>query len=484
MKNLINKVKLSGEKKVLVIGDVMLDEYLFGDVSRISPEAPVPVLKEKKREWSLGGAANVALNCKKIGMKVELIGVVGKNDYASKKLLSMLSENGVSTSGIVQSFRRVTTCKKRAMANSQQLLRIDTEDIFPLVEEEFLDIEKKISDFLQPGVVVLISDYAKGVLTTTVLKKIIDCANKNDCLVIVDPKGKDFEKYKNVNYLKPNYKEFCQILDFYRLPLNDSIIKNGKKICELLCLNGLIITLGEKGIQFVSKTDDIFVPACKREVFDLTGAGDTVISFLALGLSIKLPINDCLKLANYAASVVISHLKTYAVGLDEIFEYMAGFDEKIFYNWFFLKNKLDYFKKKQKKIVFTNGCFDLLHSGHLHVLNEAKKKGDILIVGINTDDSVKRFKGNSRPIKSFQERAKILAAMEVVDFIVSFDQDTPAELIEYLMPDVLVKGADYQKEKVAGYDFMIKSGGKIHLVDLQKGLSTSALVFAAKKATC
>jgi len=476
MKDLLNKIKLSEKKSVLVIGDVMLDEYIFGDVSRISPEAPVLILKENKREWSLGGAANVALNCKQIGCDVSLIGVVGSNDFAGKKFLSMLCENGISSSGVVQSKNRVTTCKKRAMANNHQLIRIDAENDFDLLKDEFLDIEKKIDQLLKPETMVLVSDYAKGVVTSVVLSKIISCSKKNNCIVIADPKGNTFDKYTGVTYLKPNYKEYLQILHFYGLSKDDSIVENGKTICEILSLQGLILTLGGKGIQFVSKNQDFFVPAYQQEVFDLTGAGDTVMSFLALGLSVKLPMKQCVRLANRAAAVAVSHLKTYAVSLDELVEKEYDFDQKIFDDWALLKIELDWLKLENKKIVFTNGCFDLLHSGHLHVLNEAKKKGDILVVAANTDDSVKRFKGNSRPIKTLEERIKILSALKVVDFVVPFAQDTPKELIEYLKPDVLVKGSDYKKEHIAGYDFMIKSGGTVHLVDLKKGFSTSNLV--------
>ena len=482
MKNLINKIKLTGGKEILVIGDVMLDEYVFGSVTRISPEAPVPILKEERKEWSLGGAANVALNCKHVGCEVNLIGIIGNsNDYAENKLLSMLKENRISINGLVKSDQRNTTLKKRMLAEGQQLLRVDSENNADLSEKEFLEIEKKIKEFIKPGIVILISDYVKGVVTEKFLSKILILAKKYNCLVLADPKKTDFNKYKGVNYLKPNLKEFNQILEFYNLSKDDSIIKNGKMICELLSLDGLIITLGSEGIQFISKKEDIFIPARKQEVFDLTGAGDTVFAFLGLGLSLKLPMKQCLKLANHAASVAVSHLKTYAVSLDELIDKNIDLSEKIFYDWASLKIELDWLRLEGKRVVVTNGCFDLLHSGHIYSLEEAKKQGDILVVALNTDDSIKRLKGNDRPIKTLDERAKVLSAIGIVDFIISFGQDTPKELIKYLKPDILVKGGDYKKEDVVGYHFMKKYGGKVHIVPYQKGLGTTSLIEIARR---
>jgi len=480
MKNLVKKIKQASKQDVLVIGDVMLDEYIFGDVSRISPEAPVPILREKKREWSLGGASNVALNCKQIGCNVTLIGVLGAGDIAGKKFLSMLSENGLAKSGIVTSSTRVTTCKKRLMASNHQLMRIDSEDHAPLSQEEFEQVKEKIAQFVKKGGVVLISDYAKGVLTPEVLQTIMKSAKQHNCTVIVDPKGNVFDKYRGATFIKPNYKEYLQMVQCYGLSFEDSIVENGKKLCEALDVSGLIVTLGEKGIQFVSPKEELFVPACKRDVYDLTGAGDTVMAFLALGLSVGLQMNQCLKLSNHAAAVAVSHVKTYAVSLDELIAKEHDFDQKVFYDWAMLKIELDWLKLENKKIVFTNGCFDLLHSGHLHLLQEAKKLGDILVVAVNTDESVKRFKGESRPIKTLKERLHILASIHIVDFVVAFDQDAPKELIEYVQPNVLVKGSDYKKEEVAGYEFMVKSGGLVHLVDLKQGHSTSRLVKAAQ----
>ena len=476
MKNIINKIKMSDKKRILVVGDIMLDEYIFGDVTRISPEAPVPVIREQKREWSLGGAANVALNCKQIGCNIDLVGIINKTDRASQNLIEILKKNRISESNLVKSDERVTTCKRRVMSGDQQLLRIDTEDNNSLSETEYKKLIQKIDKLILPNTIILASDYAKGVLTKDLLSEIIFMAKERNCKILLDPKGPDFNKYKGINYLKPNYKEYCQILDFYGLSRQDSVIKNGKKLCNVLSLDGLVVTMGEKGIQFVSSYEDFFIPACKREVFDLTGAGDTVLAFLSLGLSVDLPIKQCLKLANHAAAVAVSHLKTYAVSLDELIDKSVDLTEKIFTEWAMLKIELDWLRLENKKIVFTNGCFDILHLGHIHVLNEARKLGDILVVAINTDASVKRFKGDSRPIKTEVERTKIMAAFGKVDFVVMFDQDTPKELIEYLRPDVLVKGGDYKKENIAGHDFMIQNGGSVEVVTFKDGFSSTNLI--------
>ncbi|MFH1462083.1 MAG: D-glycero-beta-D-manno-heptose 1-phosphate adenylyltransferase, partial [bacterium] len=481
MKNLIDKIKSSTLKKIIVIGDVMLDEYIFGSVSRVSPEAPVLVLKEERKEWSLGGAANVALNCKNVGCEIDLIGVINSSDRMGKKILAMLAQNGISVSGLVKSDERVTTCKKRALNNNHQLLRIDVEDNKGLTEKEYISVLENIGKLMVSDSIILISDYAKGVINKNLLEKIIDLAQKNNCKILVDPKGSNFEKYYGVDFIKPNYKEYILMLEFFGLFLNDSIVKNGRIICEKLSLKGLIVTLGEKGLHFVSNDQDYFVSALKQDVYDLTGAGDTVFAFLALGLAANLDINDSLKLANAAAGIAVSHLKTYAVSLDDLIDKNSFTSEKIFYDWTKLKIELDWLKVGGKKIVFTNGCFDLLHSGHLHVLNQAKSKGDVLVVAINTDESVKRYKGDDRPIKKLQERLNIMSAFGVVDFVVIFDEDTPKELIEYLNPDVLVKGGDYSKDKIAGADYVLSNGGSVEVVDYQPDLSTSNLVAAVQK---
>ena len=476
MKEIINSVKLAGKRPLLIIGDVMLDEYVFGEVSRISPEAPVPILNEQKREWSLGGASNVALNCSQVGFSVNLVGVIGDLDVSGQKFFSLLQQNNLSTEGIIKSKDRITTCKKRVLAKNQQILRVDNETTKELTSAEFIRILKKVEELMFPESIILLSDYAKGVLTKNLISEIILLAKKRRSIILLDPKGPDFSKYKGVNYLKPNLKEFGHLIDYFGLNSNNSLIENGKKVCDLLDLQGLIVTMGEKGMHYISRAEEHFIPACRREVFDITGAGDTVFAFLALGLAANLSILHSLKFANHAASIAVSHLKTYAVSFEELIDKNVELTEKVFFDWALLKIELDWLRLEKKKVVFTNGCFDILHAGHIHLLNESKKLGDILVVAINTDDSIKRYKGDSRPIKTMLERAKVLAAIGVVDFVVIFDQDTPKELIEYLKPDVLVKGGDYKKESIAGYEFMTNNGGNVVIVDYQEGMSTTNII--------
>jgi D-beta-D-heptose 7-phosphate kinase/D-beta-D-heptose 1-phosphate adenosyltransferase len=483
MRNLVQVLKNSETKNVVVIGDIMLDEYLIGSVSRISPEAPVPILREKGRECSFGGAANVAANCNHVGCNVHMIGFIGDDDNAGKKLISMFVEKNIKIEGIVKTPDRVTTTKRRIVAKQQQLLRIDSENTQKLSSFERDSLICHIHTIIKPGFIVLISDYAKGVIDRSIIEEVIARAAVCDSLIVVDPKGPHFDKYKGVHYIKPNEKEFIQMIDFFGLKQEDSVAENGRKICEILSLSGLIITMGEKGIQFVSRDKYISYKACHREVYDITGAGDTVLAFLSVGLVHNFPIEESLKLANIAASIAVSHHKTYSVGLDELFAEEPELNEKIFSDWGRLKTELDWLRnEKKKKIVFTNGCFDLLHSGHIHLLREAKKKGDILVVAMNTDDSVTRFKGSGRPVKTLSERAHIMAAIDVVDYVIKFEQDTPREIIEFLKPDVLVKGGDYRLENISGYDAVTSYGGSVELVDYKQGLSTSNIVKSVKLA--
>jgi D-beta-D-heptose 7-phosphate kinase / D-beta-D-heptose 1-phosphate adenosyltransferase len=479
MSKIVKKLKAANGKKVLIVGDVMIDEYLFGSVDRISPEAPVPVLKEERREWALGGAANVAINCEKIGCDVQVVALIGEGDAAGKKLSQMFVQNGMKTNGLIRSSNRPTIRKQRLMSNNHQLMRIDSENNLPLTSYERSLIINRIDDMMKENMIVLISDYAKGTIDREVVLEIVSRAKQRSCTVLVDPKGPHFDKYFGVNYIKPNLKEFQQMVDHFSLPSGDSLIENGRKICELLSLRALIVT-SPKGMQFLSKKFECFSPAHKREVCDVTGAGDTVLSFLAMGLGV-LPMEECLAVANKAASVAISHIKTYAVTLDELVDIETSSKEKVYRDWSQLKEELDAFKARKKKVVFTNGCFDLVHAGHIYILEEAKRRGDILVVAVNTDDSIKRLKGPSRPVKILSERLRVMGAFGVVDFVVPFDQDTPKELIEYIKPDVIAKGSGYRAEEVVGYDVVTSYGGRVEIISEKMDFSTTDLVNRMQK---
>ncbi|MBX9831057.1 D-glycero-beta-D-manno-heptose 1-phosphate adenylyltransferase [Candidatus Babeliales bacterium] len=477
MKDLINFIKRGGRKNVIIVGDLMLDEYIFGSVDRISPEAPVPVVREQHREWQLGGAANVAANCRSIGFDVQLFGVINQHDRSGKKFCELLEKSNISTENLILSETRATTTKLRVMAKNHQCLRIDHEDKEPLAEKERNQLIERLKKVIKPGCMLLLSDYAKGVIDRYLVDYVVGLARQNNCIVLADPKGPDFDKYQGVHYMTPNLPEFAQIVQFFGLDRKHSLVDNARKIIKSLNLTGLMITMGEQGIHFVSAETDFHSPACKREVFDLSGAGDTVVAFLALGFAHNLDLAVSLRLANHAASIAISHLKTYSVSLEELIDREADVTEKIMYDWARLKIELEWLRSEGKRIVFTNGCFDILHAGHIHILKEAKKRGDILVVALNTDASVQRLnKGPERPINTLADRATIMSALGVVDFVTAFDQDTPREILEYLRPNVLVKGGDYKREELVGYDLLMSYGGEVYTISLVPGRSTTQTI--------
>lgn len=486
MNELVHKVAACESKKILMIGDIMLDEYLFGTVDRLSREAPVPIVKETGREWVCGGAANLVRNLQRAGCTVDVVGIIGKHDEAGRRLLELFAQNGIPTNGIISSEARQTTRKCRVMVQNQQLLRIDVQDELSLSDDDRRHMMVMIDSLMEPGKLILLSDYGSNMLDEALIKHVITKAAELCCLVISDPRGPTFEKYQGIDYLKPNLQEFKHMVDYFGFPRTDSLINNGVRMCTTLGLKGIIITLGAEGIQFVSPDHSLFSPAIKREVFDVSGAGDTVLAYLATGILSGLTFAESLKLANHAASVAVSRLKTYAVGLEDLVEASRADDrDKIVYHWAPLKEKLDAARALGKKVVFTNGCFDLLHSGHLYVFEEAKKCGDILVVALNSDDSITRLKGETRPIQPLSERARLIAALGVVDYVSVFTQNTATEFLQFLKPDVMVKGGDYKPETLPEYDMVTAFGGSVVIVNYQQGLSTTNIVgriAAAQKA--
>ena len=372
MKSLINQLRSAQPVSVLIIGDLMLDEYLFGSITRVSPEAPILVVKEERREKCLGGAANVAANCKHIGMLVDIVGFVNEEDAAGQAVRTLLASMRVDTRGLIHSSQRKTTCKQRIMSGTQQCLRVDSETEKPLSEHEAMSVKQRIDELLKPGCLVMLSDYAKGVLDENIIAYVVQKAHACGNLVIADPKGPYFTKYRGVDYLKPNLTGFNQMVTYFGLPLHADFAVNARYIINKLGLKGLVVTKGDQGIHFVSPTEEVYSPAYKREVFDLSGAGDTAFAFLALSLAHKLDISEALSLANRAASVAVSHLKTYAVSLEELIDRESEPDAKIIHDWAKLKMELDWLRIDGKRVVFTNGCYDLLHAGHTHLLKEAK----------------------------------------------------------------------------------------------------------------
>jgi D-beta-D-heptose 7-phosphate kinase/D-beta-D-heptose 1-phosphate adenosyltransferase len=456
----------------------MVDKYLIGDVNRISPEAPVPVVEIRNEENRLGGAGNVANNLRGLGAQAYAITCIGK-DTEGSWLTAELQKRGVNCQGVCFSENRRTTSKTRVVSRNQQFLRLDREDILPPAPELLRWIDEEAETVLRGASALIISDYGKGTVDANTAQKLIQAANSANVPVIIDPKGDDYKKYRGGTLCTPNFKEFRQVVKAGDGPLSEEWIHAaGLKLCRDLDFRYLLITRSEQGISLIDAVDGSKkdFPVHALEVVDVTGAGDTVIAAIACGMSWGMNIDDCCRYANLAASIVISRFGTAAITIsDNENELHKVSAEKIvdYENAESLAEKLH---SLGKKIVFTNGCFDLLHAGHVSSITQAKNMGDVLIIGLNSDASVRRIKGNERPIVNQENRARMLEALAVVDYVIIFDEDTPEKLIQKIRPDVLVKGIDWRGKKVAGEDVVLPGGGRIEFLDLVPGLSTTEII--------
>ena len=458
---------MNKKPNILVIGDLMVDHYLWGNCDRISPEAPVQIVDVQKEQFLMGGAGNVINNLLVLGANVGVCSVIG-DDESGDFLQKTLGQKGVRKEGLTIQKDRKSTKKSRIIASHQQIVRVDKEnkeDISKDSEELILLRVKIIIDFYD---LILLSDYAKGVLTPHLTQELIKLANEKKKMILIDPKGSDYTKYKNATLITPNKQE-ASIATNIKIIDDESLEKAGKKLKDELNLKYALITLSEDGMAFFDKTM-IKIPTIAREVFDVTGAGDTVLASLGFALSKKKSINEACYFANAAAGVVVGKLGSATISQEEIREYQNRHSKKSQSKIKTLDDIKEYLN--HKKIVFTNGCFDILHAGHVKYLQEAKSYGDILIVGLNSDKSIKRLKGEARPINSFEDRAYVLGGLESVDFIVGFDDDTPIELIEAIKPDVLVKGGDYKDKDVVGSDI----AKELKLVDFVDNKSTTKII--------
>jgi len=442
------------KKKITVIGDVMIDWYLHGESSRISPEAPVPVVKFKESKFQLGGAANVANNLKHLEIEPFLIGATGNDHFGSLLKEHLKAEKIKFNLTSEKSFQ--TICKQRLMSSNQQLARIDYEQHFH--GSKLTKIFNTFIKNIAKTDLIIVSDYGKGTIFNA--RKLIQSAKKLKKKILIDPKGKDFTKYKGANLITPNKSEFENIMG--KVGSKRDLANKAKKMLEHLNLESLIVTLGSEGMYVLKKSNKKiigdFINAYPQEVFDVSGAGDTTISALGAALSEGNDIFSAAEFANLAASISVSKLGTSTVSIEEVtsLETSKG--------------------NKEQVIVFTNGCFDIIHSGHLDLLKEARSYGDKLIVGLNSDKSISKLKGPERPIIGQSERKKILLALKYVDEVIIFNEENPLKLIKKLKPSILVKGADYTKEQVIGGEFVESYGGQIKLVKLAKGKSTSNII--------
>ncbi|MCT8526213.1 bifunctional D-glycero-beta-D-manno-heptose-7-phosphate kinase/D-glycero-beta-D-manno-heptose 1-phosphate adenylyltransferase HldE [Glaesserella parasuis] len=457
--------------KVLVLGDVMLDRYWFGSTNRISPEAPVPVVKVQENEDRAGGAANVAMNIASLNVPVTLHGLVG-NDDAGRALDKLLSEHRIQNQCVaVDSHPTIT--KLRILSRHQQLLRLDFEEGFHNLDCQAL-LAKLAAEITAYGALIL-SDYGKGTLDT--VQQMIQIARQANVPVLIDPKGTDFERYRGATLLTPNMSEFEAVAGHCRD--EDEIVTKGLKMIADFDLSALLITRSEKGMTLLRPNQDPFhLPTQAKEVYDVTGAGDTVISVLATAIADGRPLEEACYLANAAAGVVVGKLGTSTVSPSELEQAIhqraeTGFgivseDE--------LKAIVKQSKTRGEKIVMTNGCFDILHPGHISYLENARKLGDRLIVAVNTDESVKRLKGESRPINDLDARMAVLAGLASVDWVVPFGEDTPQRLIGEILPDLLVKGGDYKPEEIAGSQEVWANGGEVRVLNFENGCSTTNVI--------
>ncbi len=460
---------------VAVVGDIMLDEYIIGDSDRISPEAPEPIITERGRKYLPGGAANVAVNITALGAHASLFSITGDDDDGAT-FRSMLNASGVDDSGIIAVKGRPTTRKTRLISRGNQVLRIDRETTAPVEEPlERLLIERILA--LSPDVVV-ISDYAKGVVTARLAESLTEAG----CRIIVDPKTSDFDKYSGAYLITPNLHELTQAAGVDHLS-SEEMEMVSSEFMKRHNLAHILVTLGHEGMVLYSKNSSPFhIHSRAREVYDVTGAGDTVTATVSASVAAGIPLADACYVANIAAGIVVGKHQTATASPEEILEYAFGVSasDKIV-TVDVLQKRIEELKKEGHKIVFTNGCFDLLHLGHITYLNEARALGDILVVGINTDRSVRALKGAKRPIIPEEERSHVIAALECVDFVILFDGDTPLQLIKDIRPDVLVKGADYTKETVVGYDIVESYGGTVVLLPLVGNASTTSIINRIKE---
>lgn len=464
-------------KRILVIGDIMLDRYCFGKVERISPEAPVPVLRESKARAVPGGASNVAVNLVTAGQNVSILSVLGR-DSEGRLLKQLLEEHDIDVSMIILS-DVITTTKNRFIGqNNQQIFRYDKEeigDISDLIVMQLLDsFQQHASEFDM----VVLSDYGKGVCSKTFLQELFSIAVANQIRIIVDVKGKDASKYKGAYLIKPNLSELEELTSG-KIHTREELKGAALSLCNMCGCEYVLVTCGEQGMRLVDKHGGYLrVMGAAKEVYDVTGAGDTALAYLTAALANGIDIEEAVVIANCASGIQVSKVGTSPVYLEEVRQSRDGMEDAKASAKIIPYERAGKIKELlgEKSIVFTNGCFDILHAGHVDYLRKAASFGDVLVVGVNSDTSIKRLKGESRPVNPVEARMKLLAALEFVDYVVEFEQDTPAELISLIEPHVLVKGADYKPEEVVGKDFVERYGGRLELVPLTDGYSTTGIL--------
>ncbi len=459
------------QSDVLVVGDIMLDRYWYGPTGRISPEAPVPVVKINQHEERPGGAANVAMNIAALGGKARLVGFVGKDEPANVLKEKLSSLNVVCDFVGLAAYPTIT--KLRVLSRNQQLIRLDFEEGFHI--QDPVPLFERITKAIEKTKVVIFSDYAKGVLEN--ISQMIQLANEAGAKTLIDPKGCDFERYRGATLLTPNMSEFEAVVGHCKD--EDTIVEKGLALMKEFDFKSLLVTRSEHGMTLLQQDKPaLHLPTFAKEVFDVTGAGDTVISVLAASLSSGKSLEHACALANAAAGVVVGKLGTSTLSTIELTEAIHGSRQSGFgvVSEELLENAIKASKASGEKVVMTNGCFDILHAGHVAYLNEAAKLGDRLIVAVNTDASVRELKGTGRPVNSVERRMAVLAGLSAVDWVVPFSEQTPARLIGKILPNTLVKGGDYKADDIAGGAEVLAAGGEVLVLNFENGCSTTEII--------
>ena len=462
--------------RVLVVGDLMLDRYWHGGTSRISPEAPVPVVHVNQNEERAGGACNVALNISTLGAQCTVMGLCG-DDEAADTLENMLKDIGVNPQ-FVRMPENATVTKLRVMSRHQQLMRLDFEDGF--IGQDLSGLEQAFAAQLDDHNIVVCSDYGKGTLRQ--VRRLIELCNEKNIPVLVDPKGSDFEKYSGASLITPNLSEFEAVVG--ACESEDELVEKANALSERFDIEVLLVTRSEHGMSLMQQGyEPVHVPTQAREVFDVTGAGDTVISTLAAALGAGVTLERAMVLSNLAAGVVVAKSGTASVSLSELehaIEESSSSTEHGILEEAELYPLLDRCRARGETIVMTNGCFDILHAGHVTYLEQASELGDRLLVAVNVDDTVRRLKGEDRPVNKVENRMRMLAALRCVDWVVAFEEDEPTRLICDLSPDILVKGGDNDPDKIPGGDCVREAGGQVMVLTYVDGISTTKIIDSIK----
>ncbi len=463
---------------ILVVGDLMIDEYLWGEVDRISPEAPVQIVSVNTEEITLGGSGNVVNNLIALGARVSVVGVIGAG--ANGKLLrDRLNDLGVDTQGLVVEPNRPTTRKTRIIAAQQQVLRLDRETKIEISDKTLKAISGSLKKIIPEVDLVLISDYGKGMVTKSLISKITADARKHGKLTIVDPKGLDFTKYSGVHLVTPNKKE-ASLASGIEIVDDSSMFEAGQRLLQITGAERVLITCGKEGMAYIDPNGELQKISTKaRQVYDVSGAGDTALALLGLSLAAEIPFDEAVTLANLAAGIVVGKVGTATVSKRELAAALHIITDDTLSKQTNLKGLSQLssdLKKKGKRIVLTNGCFDVLHVGHIKLLSASKQLGDILIVAIDDDDSVRRLKGPQRPVISANERIRIISALDNVDYVILFSYGELEKIIEAARPDVLTKGSDYTVAEVQGHDIVEKHGGRVELIPITENISSTQVI--------